>query len=200
LIHCGLILSLFTGCSVPFRGDKTIQEPIPPSHVQIEEKVLELAIDNLGLPDGNGMEVQFDVTGNDQASVLLSICALEYLLRNDYHVVEKGTSVPKITFTVDSLQLTLTPGHSRKKGKLIFRDAFAQIGAALFEIDGTRHVYKGYGTFKDVFAFQMIDSLDRFDPYVDESFPNDRFTERLKPILIGVTMTVLAWMLYSYRG
>ena len=171
MIHCGLLLSLFTGCSIPFRGDKTIQEPIPPSHVQIEKKVLELAIDNLGLPDGNGMEVQFDVTGNDQAAVLLS-----------------------------SLQLTLTSGHSRKKGKHIFRDAFAQIGAALFEIDGTRHVYKGYGTFKDTFAFQMIDSLDRFDPYADESFSNIRFTERLKPIFIGVTMTVLVWILYLYRG
>ena len=200
MIHCGLLLSLFTGCSVPFRNGKTIQEPIPPSHVQIEKKVLELAINNLGLPDGNGMEIQFDVAGNDHASVLLSICALEFLLRNGYHIVEKDTSVPKITFKVDSLQLTLTKGYSRKTGKHILRDAFAQIGAALFEINGTRHVYKGYGTFKDTFAFQMIDSLDRFDPYVDESFSNERFTERLKPILIGVTMTVLAWMLYSYRG
>ena len=85
-------------------------------------------------------------------------------------------------------------------GKRIKRYAVAHIAAALLDTDGTRLVFTGRGTFDDSFASYMLDSVGSDDPYITDSVSLDRYTAKVKPVVFGVAITVLAWMLYSYRG
>jgi len=101
---------------------------------------------------------------------------------------------------VDTLHVTLTSDHTERKGKRVNRYVEARIGAVLFRAEGTKLVYKGYGTLHDSFASHMKGSLEKDDPYVIDLKSHVRLTEKIKPIVIVVGMTVLVWTLYSYRG
>ena len=196
----GLLFLGFIGCSISNSGIKTIQAPIPPSNTQVEEKVIELALKDLGIPEGCGMEVLCVVEGDDKASEMVRFIAPEILLRYDYWVVEKKSSVPEIRFTVDTLHVTLTHNSSQLTKNKIRRFAEAHVRAVFFKTNGTRQVFIGKGTFDDRFAPYMLNSIKCDDPYVINFVSIERFTTKFKPVIIGVAMTVLAWMLYSYRG
>ena len=196
----GIVCLDFIGCVFPVRGSNTVHEPIPPSHTQVEEKVIEQAIEDLGLPEGYGEEVSCVITGDDKASSMVRIIAPEILLEYGYRIVEKKSSAPELIFTVDTLHVTLTSDHTERKGKRVNRYVEARIGAVLFRAEGTKLVYKGYGTLHDSFASHMKGSLEKDDPYVIDLMSHVRLTEKIKPIVIGVGMTVLVWTLYSYRG
>ena len=199
-ILSGLLCLGFIGCGIPNRGMKTVQAPIPPSNIQVEEKVIELALKDLGIPGGGGIEVLCVVGGENKASDMVRIIAPEILLRHGYRIVEKKVSVPELRFTVDTLHVTLTSEKSRQTGKITRRFAEARIGVVFLETNGTRHVYRGRGTFDDSFASYMLHSMECNDPYVIDFVSVDWLTSKFKPVVIGVTMTVLLWMLYSYRG
>lgn len=194
-----LCLCLFE-CGLPNRGIKNIMEPVPRSNVQVEEEVIKRALNDLGLPDGHGREVMCVVEGDDMACDMLRVIAPEVLLQQHYQIAEKKPSVPKLRFTVDTLRVVLTSERSQEMGKRIQRYAVAHIAAAFLDTDGTRRVFTGRGTFDDSFASYMLDSVGSNNPYIIDSVSLDRYKAKVKPVVFGVAMTVLAWMLYSYRG
>jgi hypothetical protein len=196
----GLACLLFMGCGFPASGVNTMREPIPPSHVQVGGKVIELALNNLGIPDGKGREVGCIVEGTDKASELVRIIAPEILLKLDYKIAEKKSTAPELIISVDTLHVTLTKEKSLLAGKRIERFAEAHIHAVLLDADGTRQVFTGKGTFVDNLTSEMLQSVASNDPYVIDRVSRNRFVAKLKPVVIGIAMTVLTWMLYSYRG
>ena len=198
VVLSGFVCLHVAGCGIPNRGIHTIETP--PSHIQVEEIVIERALENLGLPAGHGMEIVCEVEGDDSAGDLLQLIAPEVLHRKKYLVVEKKSSVPVIIVSVDTLYVTLTKERSKRAGKLIKRIAGANICAVFLRPDDTRQVFIGRGTFEDSFVSYMLESVDSNDPYVNDLVSNDGLISGFKPVFIGIAMTVFAWMLYSYRG
>ena len=194
----GFVCLYVAGCGIPNRGIHTIETPL--SHIQVEETVIERALENLGLPAGYGMEITCEVEGDDSAGDMLRLIAPEVLHRKNYLVVEKKSSAPVIKLSVDTLYVTLTKERSKQAGKLIKRIAGADIGAVILRPDGTRQVFIGRGTFEDSFDSYMLEFVDSNDPYVNDLVSKDGLISGFKPVFIGFAMTVFAWMLYSYRG
>jgi len=190
----------FSGCGLPNRGIKNVNEPIPLSNIQVEEKVIRSALKDLGLPGGQSREVMCMVNENSRASEILRIIASEVLLEQQYSVTEKKSSVPVLRFSVDTLRVVLTSERLQKKGKGIKRFAEAHISCVFLETSGSRYVFRGKGTYEDSFASHMLNSLGESDQYVTNHALHDRYTEKVKPVVFGVTMTILTWMLYSFRG
>jgi hypothetical protein len=199
-ILSGSVCLGFIGCGIPYRGIKSMEAPIPPSNIQVEEKVIALAINNLGIPEGHGNEVRCVAEGDDKAHDMVRIIAPEILLGYNYRILEKNSPIPELRFAVDTLYVTLTIERSKLTGKRIKRFAEAHISAIFLQTDGTRQVYRGTGTFDDSFASHMLQSVRSRDPYVIDLVSGNRLTEKFKPLVIGVALTVLAWTLYSYRG
>ncbi len=69
----GFVCLYVAGCGIPDRGIHTIETP--PSHIQVEETVIERALENLGLPAGHGMEIGCEVGGDDSAGDMLRLIA-----------------------------------------------------------------------------------------------------------------------------
>ncbi|MFC1693325.1 hypothetical protein ACFL1R_07465 [Candidatus Latescibacterota bacterium] len=199
-IISGMLILGFTGCSSLVSVEKDIQFSIPPSYIQVEEKVIGLAFEGLGIPEGYGKEVFCNVRGDGKASGFLRVIAPEILINNGYRVVEEKSTFSELRVSIDTLQVTLTTDSSSQAGKSIRRFAEVQIGAVFLDAEGNRHVYRGSGTYNDSFASHMLDSLDSDDPYVIDLVSPERIITKVKPVFVGVAMTVVLWMLYSYRG
>ena len=252
----GLLLLGFIGCSDVFRGVEPYTSEIPVSNAQVAQKVIELALENAGVPHGQGTEVSYKVDGDprldprlDQGGVednLLGIIALEFLLKHGYRVVENKDSSPihsgtEIRFSLDTLYVNLYPrldrGESRttKMSKLIRRHSEAHIkivflivraehvqpacqscspvrrtrtmegGADRPLLPEFKKVYKGRGVMEDTFPSYMLESVIPDLIGDGESFTTifpaqDRIIKNVQPFLLGITMTALVWLLYSYRG
>ncbi len=235
----GLLLLGFVGCSSVFQGEKPYTNEIPVSNAQVAQKVIELALENAGIPYGKGTEVSYKVDGDSEEDNLLRIIALEFLLKHGYRVVEKKESSPihsgtEIRFGLDTLYVNLYPrldprpdrgggSHTTKMSKLtcctatrrvrrhsdppaiVVRRAGAQIGAVFLypRLDrgsGVKKVYKGIGVLEDTFPFQMLESVGEGESFTTIFSAQDRIIKNVQPFLLGITMTTLVWLLYSYRG
>ena len=195
-----LLCFSFTGCGILHRNNKIPQAPIPHSNVYIEEQVITLALMDLELPEGRDRKVSYRIEGNDDASDMIRLIAPEILLRRNYQIVEDESLFPVIIFSLDTLRVMLTSERSKKIHEKIKRHAEARITAVFREAEKTRYVFKGCGTYEDIFHPRMLDSLDLGNAYVTNRISDVRYSAKVKPVIIGVAITVLAWMLYSYRG
>lgn len=196
----GLLLFGLAGCSSVFQGEKPYKSEIPLSNVNVGEIVIERALENAGLPRGHGIEVIYQVDGASKASNLLEIIALEFLLRNGYRIVENKQPIPKIRFSLDTLYVNLDIKRTKSLDKIIRRDSEARIGAVFQETSGLKKIYKGRGVYQDIFSFQMLDSVGDKEPFVTVFSAQDGIAGKVKPFFLGITISALTWLIYSYRG
>ena len=196
-----IVLSfVFIGCSGAFQGNELFQNEIPLSNIYVGETVIESALENSGIPPGNGTEVVCNIDGVTKADYLLGINASEYLLRHGYRIFENKKSILEIRFSLDTLYVNLDIKRTKNKVKLIKRYSEARICAVFHQLSGVKEVYKGLGIYEDTFPFQMLDSVGNNESFVTFSPAYNRIAEKVKPFLLGITMTALVWLFYSYRG
>ncbi|MFC1490949.1 hypothetical protein ACFL6K_07040, partial [Candidatus Latescibacterota bacterium] len=85
----------------------------------------------------------------------------------------------------------------------ISRFASTNIRAVLTAPDNvgsTKKVFIGSAEYQDSFPKQMIEVSGIDEPYIN-LFPSKKYiANNIKPIFLGITMTALVWLLYSYRG
>lgn len=196
----GLVCLGLAGCGIKNPSIHSGHGQFPPTNVQVAEKVIEQALENMGIPEGHGLELLCVVEGDGIVSDMVRIVAPEVFLGKDYVIVEKNASVAELRLTVDSLQVTLASEQTVQMGKSIRRFAEARIGAVLLDTAGTRQVYRGKGTFEDSFASDMLQVVNDNDMFVNDLVSNNRLMSKFKPVVIGLVLTVFSWMLYSYRG
>jgi len=263
----GLLLLGFVGCSSAFQGGETNQGEIPISNAQVAEKVIELSLENAGIPCGHGTIVSCKVDGDSEEDSLLGMIALEFLLKHGYRVVENNDSlvasryaesearrvqrsdslrcnavetkneIPEIRFGLDTLYVNLYPRLDRgsrtknircveaqRVSKLIrrhsdppaivVRRAGAHTGIVFLKLSVhrglinqtlTKKVYKGRGVMEDTFPFHLLPSVgngESFTTIFPEQDPRlvRGIKKNVQPFLLGITMTALVWLLYSYRG
>ena len=197
----GLLIFGLAGCSSVFQGEEQYKSEIPLSNVNVGEIVIELALENAGIPRGHGTEVVYKVDKAGKASNLLEIIALEFLLKHGYRIVENKQSIPEIRFSLDTLYVNLDIKRTKSLSKIITRNSEARIGAVFQETSGLKKIYRGSGVYNDMFPFQKLDLVGNKEPFVTVlSAQDDGIAEKVKPFFLGITMTALAWLLYSYRG
>ena len=84
--------------------------------------------------------------------------------------------------------------------KVIRRHSEAHIGAVFLKPSGIKKVYKGCGVLNDTFPFQMLETVKGGESFTTIAPDQDRIKKNVYPFLLGITMTALVWLLYSYRG
>lgn len=191
-----MVLLLTAGCGIMGRSRPQQPPVIPPSHADVAEMAVSLALGNAGIPSGDGRTVECRVATASRPGELALPVAREFLLSRQYRLVEHGSDIPVISITIDTLAVTLA---SEDRG-LVRRTAVSGITVRVPDSGGTRSVYRGTGTSEDFFASEMLQTLNGSEPFVNNQIPEGNVMRRVRPVLIAVTMTLLGWMLYSYRG
>ncbi len=168
---------------------------LPFTNRQVAEQVVARALEDLRLPEGNGAAVRVGLEGNGQGRDMLEVAVMEHLAGHGYRV-GGGDTLPEFRFGMDTLYVSLErEGGFRKKQ--VRRLAEARIGAVFRETPDARKNYQGRGIYDDAFPSGMLDHVGR-----DASFVVDRGRSFavVRPILFGLAVTGLIWLLYSYRG
>jgi len=194
-IFWGGVFAGLVGTGFTAGGEAADSYPLPPSNRQVAEKVLFSAVENLGIPEGKGAGILFRTEGTGAARELLGFIAEEFLLKHGYQVHESG-NFPEFRFGLDTLYVRLDPGGKGKKLS-VERFAEARISAFFQETENSRKVYNGRGVFEDAFPSRMIGHVGRNDTFV---IHHSTLYSVVKPVLFGLIMTGLVWLLYSYRG
>ena len=167
----------------------------PLSNRQVAERVITCALDSLGIPEGKGFTVHVEVDGTGIGQNILDMAATEFLTKHGYHVGGKG-ALPEFRFTVDTLFVNLgREGGFRKKQ--VRRIAEARIGANFRETQDSRKVFQGHGFYNDAFPVGKLNHVGRGDSFVVDR--GSSFAV-VRPVLFGLAVTGLIWLLYSYRG
>lgn len=172
------------------------ESPSPPiSHRQAAERVIATAMDDLGIPEGNGMTACIVVDGAAPGGDILEIAAAEFLLEHGYKIAGSDT-FPEFRVGLDTLAVSLESegGFWKKK---VRRRAEARVKAVFREARDARKVFVGQGIYEDVFSKGALGKSDRDDPFIID---RSRSFTVVRPIFFGLTVTGLIWLLYSYRG
>ena len=188
------------GCGNALRGHEQFQSDIPPSNIHVGEMAIESALVNSGIPEGLGTEVVCTVDGEGKADNLLDINAVEFLLSHGYIVYKNKQSTPVIRFSLDTLYVNLDIKREKNEGKVIQRYSEARVSAVYHKTSGIKKVYIGRGAHEDSFPYKMLDTVGNNESFVSLFPANERITEKAKPFLLGIGMSALLWLLYSYRG
>jgi len=200
LILSGCIaLSLCGGCGRG-RGVDPAISPAPLSNAGAAERAIGDALDGLGLPDGGGSEITWTVEGDAPGAELVDIVVPGFLADKGYAVVGGTSRLPNVRFIVETVRVTLSAGEGGGRDATVSREALARISGEYTISDGTRRVYRGEGWYRDRFPRSLAGSLGRTDAVVVDRLNGSPVITRIQPLVIGFAITLIAWMLYSYRG
>ncbi len=199
LVYAVLLIGCIS-CGNAFRIHKHLQSDIPPSNTHVGEKAIASALLNSGIPECNGIEVVCVVDGEGKANNLLKISAPEFLLTHGYSVFTDKQSTPVIRFSLDTLYVNLDIKREKNEEKKIQRYSEARVSAVYYKTSAIKEVYIGHGVHEDSFPFKMLDTAGNNESFVHFNPATERISEKIKPFLLGVSMSALIWLLYSYRG
>ncbi|MFC1541339.1 hypothetical protein ACFL50_02680 [Candidatus Latescibacterota bacterium] len=192
------LLFWVAGCGSMFQTEEPFHGEIPKANSQIAEIVVESALEKAGIPGGRGFEIRFVVENTGIGSDILEMVIPEFLLEHGYVVSEKNGLVPEFRFSVDTLYVNLE--RAENDTQTIRRYAVANIGAVLTDSDGTKKIFFGSGEYQDSFALVMMETAGTSAPFVYPFSSREHLKDKIQPVLLGITMTALVWLLYSYRG
>jgi hypothetical protein len=198
LPYVGVLAFLLAAVMLAPEGgaDETGRPSLPPTNRQAAERAVAAALEQLGVPEGNGAEAACTIDGPaSPGGALLDILAVEFLGRRGYKV-RTGDGVPGFRFGLDSLTVDLD-GRGVFRVRRVDRHAEATVTAEYRGSPDTRYIYRARGVFDDSFSAAAAGYTGRAEPFV-----NDRSGPSLpvEPILFGLAVTGLIWLLYSYRG
>jgi hypothetical protein len=195
-VRTGVLLAGMTACTTAHISADPCPLVLPLSNRQVAEQVVSRALENLGIPEGNGREVSCRIERTGRAGdTLLDIMAVEYLLRRGYRV-RAGDTVPGFTFRADSLMVDLERRGGIRSGRVV-RRAEAFVVAVFRETADAHTTYRARGVHEDAFPSRLLAHAGRVEPFVNES-GSPAFA--VKQVLFGLIVTGLIWLLYSYRG
>ena len=131
---------------------------------------------------------------------LVDIVVPEFLADKGYAVFGRASRLPSVGFIVETVRVTLSEGEDPGWGKAVSREAFARISGEYTLSDGTKRVYRGEGRYTDRFPLYLAHALDSSCAMVVDELNGSTVITRIRPLVIGFAVTLIAWMLYSYRG
>lgn len=195
-VCAGVLLTAMAAHPIGSRADDAHGALPPLSNRQAAERAVARALDNLGIPGGNGREVSCRIERKDGAGdQLLDIMAVEFLVRLGYRV-RMGDTVPGFTFRADSLAVDIERRGGILAGR-VERRAEATIVAVFRETADTHTTCRARGVYEDAIPAQYLKHAGLSEPFVND---HSRSAFALKPVLFGLIVTGMVWLLYLYRG
>jgi len=192
----GVLLAGMTACATSRVSNDPYRTSLPLSNRQVAERVISQALENLGIPEGNGREVSCRVERTGTAGdPMLDIMAVEFLARRGYRVRTDST-IPEFRFGTDSLAVDLT-GRGSIRARRVERHAEASVVAVFRESPDARKTYRAFGVYEDSFPAWASEYTGRSEPFVND---HRRSGLAVKPFFFGLIVTGLVWLLYTYRG
>jgi hypothetical protein len=173
---------------------------MPVSNVRVGEQVIEQALENSGIPGGNGTVVLYTVNQSGFSGNLLDILVPEFLLKKGYTVTKKKGFLPEFTFNLDTLYVNLDRKHLSRHGSVVRRYSEARINAVFKTSLDFSEVYAGRGIFSDIIRSKDMKYLGSNENFVHQIQNGDGVIGKIKPVFTGVAVTILMWLLYSYRS
>ncbi len=174
------------GCSVGGTAS-----PAPPTNAAVALIAARRAADDLRLPAGEGRTVRLDM--EDGAADPARRAVMAALIGNGWRIA--GDAADTLVASVRVFRVSIVTGSSRGE---VSRTAEARFDVALRRGDGTRSAFNGRGVVEDRFLRMYLPAVRTGEPYEEIEAPG--LGARIKPILIGVAVTIFGWALYSYRG
>lgn len=188
------------GCGFASKGTYAGDSNLAPSHAAVLETAVEIAFDSMKVPEGRGTVI--DSVQVENGGVLYDMIraqAIESLAERGYTIKGKTDGGSTFSVTVDSLTVILSSPKKKDRNN-VSRMAHVVVSAEITSSGGLRSVYRGTGVYKDSINRQFIETASAGEPYVHDERTGGWFALYLKPLVIGATMTIFTWALYSYRG
>jgi len=199
-VMCCLVFVICTGCGSMGRRSVPLHISIPPSHTTIAETALMLALDDSALPEVLNTEVVCQVGNGGSGAHFLRNRSFEFLMNRGYSVYDHRDGLPIITVYLDTLYVRLYPDRTDGGEKVICRHGEARISLVYSDNPGNRKVFTGRGISDDCFPIGMLKAAGDNESFVIYRPAYTVLKEKGEPIVIGTAMTLLLWLLYSYRG
>jgi hypothetical protein len=193
-----LIISYFVPAVSANCGENDFYKQKPLSNIGVSENVFRAALENSTVPDGAGQEISIEICGVKNIKDLLQQNAVEIFQKKNYKITEKKLEIPVIQINLEKIDITLSVSDKIKKN--IDRKSEISVSLIIDEKNGNKKVYTGNGQSTDTFNKEYLNAI--YAPNEDIMVMNfaESRVKVVKPIVISVSMTILVWFLYSYRG
>jgi hypothetical protein len=183
---------LFAGCAghrtVSVSGDQSA------SAEWATEVALAQAVGAMDLPEGEGTRLRLEVTGPETVRDSAQRIVADALIGRDYRLTDDAPTV--MTVRVDSG--SAANAGAGGSGSSTQR-ASARLHAVIVAADGSSQTYTGAGVVQSAInerATGVPGSMNRSLKRGSRA----GVLRAVKPVIITVALTVMAWALYSYRG
>ena len=183
---------LFAGCA----GHRTVSGPGDQSASAgwATEVAIAQAVGAMDLPEGEGTRLRLEVTGPETIRDSARRIVADALIGRDYRLTDDAQAV--MTVHVDSS--SVADAGAGGSGMRVQR-ASARLHAVIVAADGSRQTYTGAGVVQSAMnerAAGVPGSMNRSLKRGSRA----GVLRAVKPVIITVALTVMAWALYSYRG
>jgi hypothetical protein len=194
-----LSLLILPDCGYLKKADRISAEALPVSNKAAAEKAVLISFTNSGIPDGNGENISFKTVNRNVKNIIIGLTGPEFFSNKGYKVLQDIATVTDVTVSVDTLYVEIDKLKIKGKGKFYKRDATAEITSTFKKSDGSEKIYKGVGAYGDTLSGKMLKYLNK-DASIACIYDDEKIITKVKPVLAGTTLTLLLWLLYSYRG
>lgn len=194
-----LSLLILPGCGYFKKADKISAGVLPVSNKAAAEKAVRITFVNSGIPDGKGEKISLKTVNRNAKNLIIWLTGPEFFLRKGYSVLQDSAAVTDVTVSLDTLFVEIDKLKTKGAGKFYERHARAEITATFKQSDGSEKIYKGVGAYGDTLSGKMLKYLNKDTSKVC-LYDSEKITTKVKPVLAGATLTLLLWLLYSYRG
>ena len=199
-----LFVSILAGCGGAFSTSVVSVDPSV-THTGAAGSAIDAAIDSLSIPGLSGRRISVTAENDRFGTDMLASGIAAMLVKKGAVPVASGggssddARPDELRARLSSLRIVLDPGDVDKRG-LILRIATVTVRVELADTGGVRRVYKAEGPYTDRIASTSMDSMGNGIHTTGSEDRSQGIVSYIKPVLIGVTMTVLAWSLFAYRG
>lgn len=196
-----LVLFMVSGCGLTGRRIVNGMDALPVSNVRILEQAVLDALENTGIPEGGDVPVNLRVEGDDVGETLLTVLAPGFFDSHGYDVLGPDSQAAVLVVRAETMSVSLNVERKLLGRDKVVRRADAVLTIETGDHDGLRKVYRGSSIVSDEFPANYlplaVDDKTFSVVHDDGSILSGKHG---KPLVLGLTMTALAWLLYAYRG
>lgn len=189
------------GCGIIAAREKPVTDGLPVSNAVIIEKAVLEALETAGLPDGMNEPVRLEYKGEESAKKLCSVLVPGFIKNLGYRVLDSDEPAAVLVVQIDVMAVTLTVDRRALNRDMVFRRADVSLTLEKRGKNSMKGVYQGSSSISDEFPAAFLPAAGNDKTYVTVNDTGAFFTGgHGKTLVLGITMTALAWLLYVYRG
>jgi len=194
-----LIIFCFDTCSQTYCESIKTESNVPVSNKKIIWKMIGESFENAGVPCGEAETIKIEKMDERKSSFDILQIATEFFRSKNYNVSMNNDTERKVNINIDKLQIVLIKSGENKN--LIERKTESEINFTFINNSGEKKVYTGESSFIDTFDKKYLNTLSIQENGVKlVNLTDSSIFTKVKPVAVGVSITLLVWFLYSFRG